>query len=380
MFRFSNYHSNIVEWLRSQDYRICGKNTEIVLAKEFGFCYGVDRAIEYTYQTLRKFPGKRVFLTGEIIHNPFANNRMLEMGVKFLSGKYNRGESLDDVGRDDIVVLPAFGVDTALLDNIRAKKCVMVDTTCGSVLNVWKHVERFSRDGYTAVVHGKYYHEETIATVSQTTIEGNGKYIVVRNLQETDIVCDYIRNGGDRQAFLNKFEKAVSPGFDPDTDLQKIGVANQTTMLANESIEVGNRVKKALLDRYGEEKIAEHFRAFDTICSATQERQDALLELLESGPDLTIVIGGFNSSNTCNLTNIAVQYGPAYHIEDAADLIDEKTIRHKPAGSNEEAVADNWLPSGKLRIAVTAGASTPNTKIGEVIERLFTLRGEHLSL
>jgi 4-hydroxy-3-methylbut-2-enyl diphosphate reductase len=291
-----------------------------------------------------------------------------------LSGQYNQGESLSDVTPEDIVILPAFGVTTALLEELKHIGPLLVDTTCGSVLNVWKHVSRFSKEHYTALVHGKYYHEETLATVSQATMQEDGRYIIVRNFAETEIVCDYIRHGGSKQEFLAKFENKLSDGFDPDRDLRKIGVANQTTMLANESLRIAEMVKEAMIDRYGDDTVDEHFRAFDTICSATQERQDAIIDMLEKGVDLTLVIGGFNSSNTNNLTNIAKKYGPAYHIEDTSHIISRAQIRHKVPDSNEVVTSENWLPAGPLTIGLTAGASTPDTKIAEVMERLFNIQ------
>ena len=323
------YQSGLIDKIKAEDSQYTDGNTTIKLAKEYGFCYGVDRSIDYAYQTVQKFPGKKIYLTGEIIHNPYVNKRLIDMGVMFLSGQYNKGESINDVQKDDIVILPAFGVSIAALNELKEIGCILVDTTCGSVLPVWTHVKRFSSENYTALIHGKYYHEETIATASQTDVSTDGKYIVVRNFEETERVCDYIRGKGNKKEFLAYFEKSVSPGFDPDKDLIKIGVANQTTMLANESLKVAQMIKDTMVDHYGENSIDEHFRSFDTICSATQERQDAILDLLESGIDLTLVIGGYNSSNTNNLTNIAVRYGPAYHIEDVSALIDHESIRHK---------------------------------------------------
>jgi 4-hydroxy-3-methylbut-2-enyl diphosphate reductase len=375
-----DYHSRIIDALKAAGNSMRLGRTTIQLAKEFGFCYGVDRSVEYAYQTLQKFPGKRVYLTGEIIHNPFVNKRLIEMGVRFLSGPYGSGETLDDVTSGDIVILPAFGVSIPMLNALREKDCVLVDTTCGSVLLVWKHVERFSREGFTALVHGKYYHEETIATVSRTAAEGGGKYIIVRDLEEAEKVCAYIRSASDRTGFMADFSKAVSPGFDPDRDLVKIGVANQTTMLASESLRVAEMVKQALRDRYGEEKLDTHFRAFDTICSATQERQDAIRDMLEEGNDLTIVIGGFNSSNTKSLTSLALKYNRAYHIEEPSDLIDATRIKHLPPGASEPVFDENWLPAGQATIGFTAGASTPNARIGEIIERILSLRGETLAV
>ena len=374
-----DYHSRIVDELKAAGNTMTIGQTTIKLAKEFGFCYGVDRSVEYAYQTLKKFPGKKVYLTGEIIHNPFVNKRLIEMGVRFLSGQYSSGDTLEDVTPEDIVILPAFGVSIPMLNTLREKSCILVDTTCGSVLLVWKHVEKFSREGFTALVHGKYYHEETIATVSRTAVEGGGKYLIVRDLEEAEKVCAYIRNPSDRQGFMASFAKACSPGFDPDLDLVKIGVANQTTMLASESLRVAEMVKEALGDRYGVKQINQHYRAFDTICSATQERQDAIKEMLQEGNDLTIVIGGFNSSNTKSLTSLALTYNRAYHIEEPVNLIDAIKIEHLPPGAAGPVIEKNWLPDGPITIGFTAGASTPNAKIGEVIERVLLLRGENLT-
>jgi 4-hydroxy-3-methylbut-2-enyl diphosphate reductase len=375
-----DYHSVLIDYIKSADYKVTFGLTTIKLAREFGFCYGVDRSIDYAYQTIRKFPDKNIFLTGEIIHNPFVNKRMIEMGVRFLSGKYNTGEKLEDIKSDDIVILPAFGVSISLLNKLRELDCILVDTTCGSVLNVWKHVERFTKESYTAVVHGKYYHEETIATVSRSTAQRGGKYLIVRDKHEAQKVCDYIRGNGDKTEFMKYFAKCISEGFNPDRDLVKIGVANQTTMLATESIEIGHMIKEALIDRYGSDKIDEHFRAFDTICSATQDRQDAIIEMLESGTDLSIIIGGFNSSNTMSLTNIAAEYGPAFHIEDATNLIETNRLHHKPPGRQPVTEEKKWLPKGEITIAITAGASTPNAKIGQVIQRILQMRNESIRL
>ncbi len=240
-----DYHSKLVDYLKAEDFTVTFGQTKIMLAKEFGFCYGVDRSVEYAYQTLKKFPEKKVFLTGEIIHNPSVNRRLVDMGVRFLSGQYSKGETFDDITPEDIVILPAFGVSIPMLNTLREKNCILVDTTCGSVLLVWKHVEKFSREGFTAFVHGKYYHEETVATVSRSAVEGGGKYLIVRDLKEAEMVCDYIRNPSDPEIFKTYFLKASSPGFDPDRDLFKIGVANQTTMLASESLHIAGMIRAA---------------------------------------------------------------------------------------------------------------------------------------
>ena len=367
-----DYHSAIIDHIKSNGYEQSFGETSILLAKEYGFCYGVDRSVEYAYQTVQKFPERRIYLTGEIIHNPYVNNRLIQMGVRFLSGPHHKGEKIADIMPEDVVILPAFGVSIPMLTELREKNCIMVDTTCGSVLLVWKHVERFAKEGYTALVHGKYYHEETIATVSRSA----EKFLIVLNENEAQKVCDYIRKPQNRAEFIEYFAQKMSPGFDPDRDLQKIGVANQTTMLAKESLKIGEMVKQALIDRYGAESLSEHFRAFDTICSATQERQDAITEMLAKKPDLAIVIGGFNSSNTKSLTAIAQKYCSAYHIEDPDNLLDAQNITHLPVGTHGSVVTCDWLPSGRITVAVTAGASTPDAKIGQVIKKIVMLRGE----
>ena len=373
-----DYHSPIIDYIKSTDYQLTAGNTTIKLAKEFGFCYGVDRSIEYAYQTVKKFPNRNIYLVGEIIHNPFVNNKLLEMGIQFLSGRYKNNLKIDDIKPDDIVILPAFGVTFSLLEQLKKLNCILVDTTCGSVFNVWKNVERFTRDGFTALVHGKYYHEETIATVSRATLKKSGTYIIVRDFNEAQIICNYIRKPGNRQQFLDHFKNSISPGFNPDIHLNKIGVANQTTMPAQESLKIAEMIKNSLVEKFGEENITKHFQSFDTICRATQDRQDAIINLLKSDIDLTIIIGGYNSSNTTNLTNIASKYCPTYHIEDSNCIIDTNSIEHQPAGQTKTRVSSNWLPENKIVIAITAGASTPNKKIGEVIQKLLLIRGEKI--
>ncbi len=371
----ADYHSRIVENLKASGYRLEAGDLTFLLAREFGFCYGVDRAVEYAYETRRRFPDRPIFLTGEIIHNPHVNARLKEMGIRFLREADGSGPGLDAAGRGDVVILPAFGVTIQEMEELRAKGCILVDTTCGSVLNVWKNVDRFSSSGFTAVIHGKYAHEETRATASRTTQVHRGRYLVVRDRQEVEVVCDYIRNGGDPRPFVERFSRACSPGFDPDLDLGHIGVANQTTMLSSESLEIQEMIRIALADRYGAADLPKRFRAFDTICSATQDRQDAVVELMGLKPDVMVVIGGYNSSNTNNLARISSQGAPTYHIEDASCIEPSGTIRHKPYGATQEIVTRSWLPDGHATIGLTAGASTPNNKIGEVVDAIAALRG-----
>jgi len=369
-----NYYSDLVQQIKADDFQFRSGRLTIHLAREFGFCYGVDRAVDYAYQTRERFPDRRVFLTGEIIHNPHVNDRLRNKGIQFLSDTANDRAPL---GPDDVVVLPAFGVTTAEMQRFTELGCVMVDTTCGSVLNVWKNVKRYAQDGFTSVIHGKVWHEETQATASQALTFPNGRFLVVLNLAETNEVCDYIRRGGDRDTFLARFRDAMSPGFDPDRDLEHIGLANQTTMLMSESLEVQELFRQAMTDRYGAELVGSRFRAFDTICSATQDRQDAVVALLRDKPvDLMIVIGGYNSSNTCNLARICAETVPTFHIADPDCLESADAIRYRPAGGKGEIRAAGWLPAGRqLSVGLTSGASTPDNLVGTTVRRLAELAG-----
>ena len=375
------YHSRLVDEVRASGYRHDNGRLTIHLAQEFGFCYGVDRAVDYAYQAVARFPGRRVFLTGEIIHNPHVNDRLRASGIRFLS---DPGERDRQLGPEDVVILPAFGITVQEMARLSERGCTLVDTTCGSVLNVWKNVVRYAQDGYTAIIHGKVKHEETRATASQALKCPNGRYLIVLDRDEAAIVCDYIRGRGQRAAFLAHFAPAASPGFDPDLDLQRIGCANQTTMLMSESVEIEKMFRDAMRDRYGDEAVAQHFRAFDTICSATQERQDAVVSLLDSQPlDMMIVVGGYNSSNTCNLARICATRVRTFHIADPNCLLSADRIRHRPVGppstaAPSEVVTESWLPpNARVVVGLTAGASTPNNIVGEVIETLerFTAAG-----
>jgi 4-hydroxy-3-methylbut-2-enyl diphosphate reductase len=366
-----SYHSDLVDSVKENDYRYESGRLRIHLAREFGFCYGVDRAVDYAYQARKRFPDRPVVLTGEIIHNPHVNEQLRAQGIRFLS---DEGEAIERLTPDDVVILPAFGVTIELLEQLTTQGCTLVDTTCGSVLNVWKNVKRYAQDGFTSVIHGKHWHEETRATASQALSAG-GHYLVLLDFAEADAVCDYIRDGGDRRAFLERFEHAASPGFDPDRDLAHVGCANQTTMLSSESLEVGERFRRAMTARYGDAVIGERFRAFDTICSATQDRQDAIVALLAAQTvDLMIVIGGYNSSNTFNLARLCAQQVPTFHIADPDGLVSASEIRHKPIGAPSEVTSTGWLPAaGPLVVGLTSGASTPDNLVGTAIRRLDVL-------
>jgi 4-hydroxy-3-methylbut-2-enyl diphosphate reductase len=377
-----DYRSEVVDRVRGNGNVLEADDLVLRLADEFGFCYGVDRAVDYAFQTREKFPERRIYITGDMIHNASMNDRLRDMGIEFLSQGFDGrpDEEFDALGPEDVVLLPAFGAPVDWIGKLRERECIVVDTTCGSVLSVWKRVTRYAQRGFTSMIHGKYYHEETKATASQTTKEGgNGKYLIVRNLEETGHVVDFILERIDAQELKERVGHGMSPGFDPEKDLQRIGVANQTTMLMSETMAVGEELRKAMVERYGEENLEEHFELFDTICSATQDRQDALFELLEHPLDIAVVIGGYNSSNTNNLAIIASERVPkSYHIA-SGDCINRDRIRHKPAGTpldtREEVEEHNWLPTGPVRIGLTAGASTPNSQIGLAIGRILEARG-----
>ncbi len=368
-----NYHSAIIERVKADDFTHRAGRLTIHLAREFGFCYGVDRAVDYAYQTRERFPDRRVFLTGEIIHNPHVNEKLRAMGIRFLT---DAQEQFDALGPEDVVILPAFGVTVSMLQQLDGRGCTLIDTTCGSVLNVWKNVRRYAEGGYTSIIHGKVWHEETQATASQA-VQYGGKYLVVFDHAQTQVVCDFIRNGGDRDAFMRRFVNAVPPGFDPARDLERIGLANQTTMLMTESLEIGEMIRKAMLDRYGEPHLAGRYQAFDTICSATQDRQDAVVTLLREKPvDLVIVIGGYNSSNTANLARICAGSKPTFHIADPDCLLSAQEIRHRPVGSKVEVASSGWLPpGGPVSIGLTSGASTPDNLVGAAIAKLTEFSG-----
>jgi len=375
----ADYHSQVVDRIRAHGYVLAVGELTFRLAREFGFCYGVDRAVEYAYETRTKFPERRVFLVGEIIHNPHVNKKLQGMGVEFLHRPDGGDFEFNGVTPADVVILPAFGVTVRDFERLRAVGCVLVDTTCGSVLNVWKRVDSYAKDGFTAVIHGKYYHEETKATSSQVTKYPAGRYLVVRDMEDAREVCMYIEEAGSAELFLRRFAGKMSPGFDPDRDLIRVGVANQTTMLSGESLAIAAELRKSMAKRYGEAALPEHFRTFDTICSATQDRQDAVLKLIADPLDLMVVIGGYNSSNTTHLAAICHDKAPTYHIEDASCIDPEAgTIRFRPVGATEERLVSGWLPAGPLTVGVTAGASTPNNKIGETVERIAASRGVSL--
>lgn len=370
----SHYRSELVERIRARGHEISAGGLTVKLARQFGFCYGVERAIDLAYAARKVFPDRPLYILGEIIHNPEVNDQIRAMGIKFLTGS-QKDADMEDLRPGDIVIIPAFGTDVATRRRLEEIGCQFVDTTCGDVMSVWKRVRQYSREGVTSIIHGKAWHEETKATSSQARAYGSGHYLVVYNLEETDYVCRYIVHGGNKEEFLRKFAGAYSEGFDPDVHLEVIGVANQTTMLRGETEEVQRRLRNAMIQKYGEANLHRHFRYFDTICGATQDRQDALEKLLEEPLDLLLVIGGYNSSNTSHLAEMGEARLPTYFIKNASKLVSNKLIRHFNLQRQEEIETRDWLPDGPVTVGVTAGASCPNNLIEDVIRRLFELRG-----
>jgi len=364
----SEYQSNLIQEIRDNNYRLQRGEVTILLAEAFGFCWGVERAVAMAYETRKHFPTERIWITNEIIHNPSVNQRLREMEVGFISVEQGN-KDFSVVDTNDVVILPAFGASVQEMQLLTEKNCKIVDTTCPWVSKVWNTVERHKKKQYTSIIHGKYKHEETVATSSFAN-----KYLVVLNLQEAQYVADYILHGGDKDEFLHKFSRACSAGFDPERDLERIGIANQTTMLKSETEQIGKLFERTMMKKYGPVQLNEHFQSFNTICDATQERQDAMFELVKEKLDLILVIGGFNSSNTTHLQEIAIERGiPSYHIDSAQRIGPDNRLEHKPL--NEDlALKENWLPSGPIIVGITSGASTPDKVVEDAIEKIFELK------
>lgn len=364
----AEYQSNLVQEIRDNNFTLQRGSVTIRLAEAFGFCWGVERAVAMAYETRQHFPTEQIWITNEIIHNPSVNQRLRDMQVEFIP-MVERQKDFSGIGSGDVVILPAFGASVQEMQLLNDKGCKIVDTTCPWVSKVWNSVEKHKKGDYTSIIHGKYNHEETIATSSFA-----GRYLIVLNLEEAEYVCSYILHGGDREAFLAKFDQSCSEGFDPDQDLERVGIANQTTMLKGETEQIGKLFEHTMLKKYGPTEFTSHFLSFNTICDATQERQDAMLHLVEQPLDLMVVIGGFNSSNTTHLQEIAIARNiPSYHIDSAERVGPGNQVEHKPLGQPLQ-VTSNWLPAGEIVVGVTSGASTPDKVVADVVERIFEIK------
>jgi 4-hydroxy-3-methylbut-2-en-1-yl diphosphate reductase len=364
----SEYQSNLIQQIRDQQYQLQRGEVKIRLAEAFGFCWGVERAVAMAYETRQHFPGQRIWITNEIIHNPSVNHRLREMEVAFIPVE-GQQKDFSVVAASDVVILPAFGASVPEMKLLNDRGCTIVDTTCPWVSKVWNTVEKHKKAAYTSIIHGKYNHEETIATSSFAQT-----YLIVLNLQEAEYVADYILNGGNRDEFITKFQNAYSDGFDPDRDLQAVGIANQTTMLKGETELIGKLFERTMMRKYGPDTLNQHFMSFNTICDATQERQDAMFELVEEPLDLMVVVGGFNSSNTTHLQEIAIDRSiPSYHIDSADRIGPGNRVEHKPL-HHELVVTENWLPKGSIVVGVTSGASTPDKVVADIIEKIFEIK------
>ncbi|MCP5556604.1 MAG: 4-hydroxy-3-methylbut-2-enyl diphosphate reductase [Verrucomicrobiaceae bacterium] len=374
----THYRSALVDSIRKGGGLLTVGNTTIRLARDFGFCYGVERAIDLAYASRRVFPDRNVYLLGEIIHNPEVNRQLSEMNVISLPVGTHE-EAVAKLTSEDVVIVPAFGAETRIMNIIAERGCMVVDTTCGDVMSVWKRVRKYAVDGFTSIIHGKASHEETRATSSRALGQsGNGQYLVILTLDDVDYVCDYIRKGGgDREGFITRFGEAASPGFDPDMHLKRIGVANQTTMLKSETEEIQRRLRAAVIDRDGETVGDQNFQVFDTICGATQERQDSLFDMLKLPLDILLVVGGYNSSNTTHLVEIGEKQLPTFFIRTAECLRSLEQIVHFDLHlkQEKESYTQKLASDAPIQVGVTAGASCPNNLIEDTILRVFQLRG-----
>lgn len=372
------FESALVDELKTNDFVIEKDGVKVHLAKDFGFCWGVERSIALAYEAVEHFPGKTVHITNELIHNPEVNDKLHDMNVQFIE---KLGESNDKdfskVGDGDVVILPAFGASFEEMSLMDSKNVDIVDTTCPWVSKVWNTVDQHQRKGMTSVIHGKYAHEETVATTSFCE-----DFICVKDMKEAEMVADYILNGGDKEKFLKYFENAISEGFDPDTMLEKVGLANQTTMYKKETRAIGQLMQKAMMKKFGPVEAKDRYWEFDTICDATQERQDAIHELVENASDLDLdfilVVGGWDSSNTAHLLEIPQKAGVrSFHINKADCIGADNTITHRTMSGEivtEKLIEDIENEDREVVMGVTSGASTPDKAVQDSLSSIFLLK------
>jgi 4-hydroxy-3-methylbut-2-enyl diphosphate reductase len=346
---------------------------QYLIARHFGFCYGVENAIEISFKALDENPGKRIYLLSQMIHNPDVNKDLTERGVQFLQDTNgNQLISFDTLTPDDVVIIPAFGAPLNIIEILKSKniRTEAYNTTCPFVERVWKKSESIGKDNYTIIIHGKYNHEETRSTFSRS--DKHSKAIVVRDIEQAKLLGEYILGNKTTNEFQKDFEGRCSNSLNVETDLQRIGVINQTTMLASETQEIADYFKQIMITKYGMDNIAKHFAdTRDTLCYATNENQDATYGLLESEADLAIVVGGYNSSNTSHLVELCEKKFKTYFISSEKEIVNASTINHYNYETKQMLQSNNFLPNkNPIKIILTSGASCPDSVIENVIHKI----------
>ncbi len=365
-----SYRSELVEELRELGSKTFGDVT-VLIPKSLGFCWGVDRALSMVQEARSEYVGRPMWLIASIIHNPRVNADLREQGIGFLRGEFSQAGAWDNLCENDVVIVPAFSATVEDMNHLRSRGVTIVDTTCPWVIKPHKRTLKYVKEGFTTVIHGTVGHEETEATCSLILSEG-GHYVVVYSIQEAECLSAFIEGEASAEELVGSLRSgSFSPGFDFELHMIRLGVINQTTMLASESRAIGERLRLALVNRDDQASLESNFRDFDTICRATQDNQDAASAVAEQQPDLYLVVGGYDSSNTKNLARVGHRLGvPAFHIEGPHCLGEQLEYRHRTSG--EILRRDDWVPSTRpLTVAFSAGASTPDTLLGEVIERLL---------
>lgn len=358
-------------------------NTEFVISRHFGFCYGVENAIEKSYNAIQENPEKRIFLLSQMIHNPDVNEDLLSQGVQFIQD--TDGTQLipwDEISSDDIVIIPAFGttIETEQLLKHKGIDTVTYNTTCPFVEKVWNRSHKLGEDDHTIIIHGKRFHEETKATFSHS--KENTQSVVILDMREAKELADFILGKSPISEFNSKFGDKVSEGFDPAIHLNKVGVVNQTTMLATETQEIAEFFREVMIQKFGEANIKQHFAdTRDTLCYATNDNQSSTLELLKDHADLAIVVGGYNSSNTSHLVELLEEKFPTYFIRNRSEILSGDVIRSFDIHKKKVEEHHGYLPNKQnLRIIITSGASCPDVAVDEVIQKILELRGNKWSL
>ena len=355
--------------MKANDFTYTRGEVTIKLADAYGFCWGVERAVQMAYEARKQFPKENLWITNEIIHNPTVNEKLSNMGVQFIQ-ETDDGKDFSGVKEGEVVILPAFGASVHEMKMLSERGVSIVDTTCPWVSKVWNAVDKHANKDFTSIIHGKWAHEETVATASFADT-----YLIVKDIKEAQYVCDYILKGGDREEFLAKFKNAYSEGFDPDTDLDGVGIANQTTMLKGETDQIGKLLEKTIMEKFGVENLNDHYMVMDTICDATQERQDAIYKLVDAKPDMMIVVGGFNSSNTQHLQEISEDANiPSFWVDTPDRIVPEKNFITHRLAHGELVESEGWMKEGPLTIGITSGASTPDKVVEDVLEKIFATK------